>query len=164
MMFSWLYNKVTLSLRIGFYRQASNSGALFFVGLIGAAVAVYMYSSMWFTASSLVSLLSVSTFLLDPVSGATDGFQTSCLAFKPESYVHNSTRTILEYVPAGTNLTFPWNDASCGRPSQVVAADFCRAALLIPTSNRSSVTFEMWLPRNWTGRFLGTGNGGIDGC
>ncbi|KAI9761695.1 MAG: putative feruloyl esterase B-2 [Geoglossum simile] len=22
----------------------------------------------------------------------------------------------------------------------------------------------MWLPRNWSGRFLGTGNGGLDGC
>jgi hypothetical protein len=46
----------------------------------------------------------------------------------------------------------------------VVFADLCRIALSIPTSNRSSITFEAWLPRNWTGRFLGTGNGGIDGC
>ena len=33
-----------------------------------------------------------------------------------------------------------------------------------PTSERSSFTFEMWLPVRWSGRLLGTGNGGIDGC
>lgn len=91
-------------------------------------------------------------------------FRPTCLSFQPEKYFPNSTLKIIEYVPAGTNLTFPGNDPSCARPSQVVLADLCRVALSIPTSNRSSVIFEIWLPKNWTGRFLGTGNGGIDGC
>ena len=91
-------------------------------------------------------------------------FQQQCLSFKPESLISHSTREELQYVSAGTSLAFPHNDASCARPNQTVAVDLCRVALSIPTSNRSSVTFELWLPRNWTGRFLGTGNGGIDGC
>jgi feruloyl esterase len=118
---------------------------------------------MGFMSYNIVALLAAATYLLGPVR-AVDEFQRTCLAFKPESYIKNSTRTILEYIPAGTNLMFPWSDTTCGRPSQVVGADLCRIALSIPTSNRSSVTFELWLPRNWTGRFLGTGNGGIDGC
>lgn len=95
---------------------------------------------------------------------AQSSFQQQCLAFKPEALVSNSTREVLEYVAAGTTLSFPYNDATCDRSSQIVAADLCRVALSIPTSNRSSFTFELWLPSNWTGRFLGTGNGGIDGC
>ena len=95
---------------------------------------------------------------------ALNHFQQRCLSFTPESYVENSTRQVLEYVPAGTNLTFPYNDPTCNRPNQVVSADLCRVALLIPTSTRSSITFEIWLPAIWSGRFLATGNGGLDGC
>ncbi|KAF3481130.1 ferulic acid esterase [Arthroderma uncinatum] len=71
----------------------------------------------------------------------------------------------IEFIPAGTNLTFPSNDPSCNRPSQVVAVDICRVALHASTSSRSGVHFEVWLPMNWQRqRFLATGNGGIDGC
>lgn len=110
--------------------------------------------ALHFLFSSLSLILSVSA----------DTFAQTCLAFTPESHIHNSTRLVLEYVLSGTNLTFPSNDPSCLRPSQLVYTDLCRVALTIPTSNRSSVNFEMWLPRNWTGRYLATGNGGIDGC
>ncbi|KAK2873512.1 putative feruloyl esterase B-2 [Arthroderma sp. PD_2] len=72
---------------------------------------------------------------------------------------------VIAYVPAGTNLTLPFNDHSCNRPSQVVPVDICRVALYASTSRRSGVHFEVWLPANWQGRrFLATGNGGIDGC
>jgi hypothetical protein len=109
----------------------------------------------------------LATALLAGVFSRTtkaDTFETRCLSFKPESYVFNSTRTQLQYVRAGTNLTFPGNDETCARASQVVSVDLCRVALSIPTSGRSSITFEMWLPKDWSGRFLATGNGGIDGC
>ena len=91
-------------------------------------------------------------------------FQKKCLSFAPEAHVFNSTRQVLEYVPAGKNLTFPHNDPTCMRPGQLVATDLCRVALSVPTSNRSSITFEIWLPQKWSGRLLGTGNGGLDGC
>ena len=91
-------------------------------------------------------------------------FQEKCLSFTPEAYVRNGSRQALEYIPAGTTLTLPYNDPTCARPSQVISADLCRVALSIPTSNRSSITYELWLPAQWSGRFLGTGNGGIDGC
>lgn len=110
-----------------------------------------------------LALLAAACIPAWPVEAA-DEFQQRCLSLQPEKYIFNSTRQVLEYVPAGNNLSFPCNVQSCARPSQVVFADLCRIALSIPTSNRSSITFEAWLPRNWTGRFLGTGNGGIDGC
>src|SRR2546423_4143833 len=95
---------------------------------------------------------------------ALNHFRQRCLLFTPESYVENSTRQVLEFIPVGTNLTFPYNDPTCNRPNQVVSADLCRVALSILTSTRSSITLEIWLPAIWSGRFLATGNGGVDGC
>lgn len=91
-------------------------------------------------------------------------FQDRCLSFTPEAYIHNSSRHVLTYLAAGTNLTLPDNDPTCERPSQLVAVNICRVGLSIPTSNRSSISFELWLPEDWSNRFLVTGNGGIDGC
>ena len=109
-------------------------------------------------------LITYITLLPHLAVHAVCSFQSKCLAFTPEAYIYNSTRTVLSYIAAGTNLTFPDNDPTCARPSQVVAVNICRVALSIPTSNRSSITFELWLPENWSDRFLATGNGGIDGC
>ncbi|PIA91593.1 putative feruloyl esterase B-2 [Cercospora beticola] len=91
-------------------------------------------------------------------------FEARCRSFKPEKHVKNATRNVLEYVAPGTNLTLRDNVASCNRNSQVVPGAVCRIALSIPTSHRSSITFELWLPEKWEGRFLATGNGGVDGC
>jgi feruloyl esterase len=116
---------------------------------------------------SLPVLLGATANVLFPAfaDASSSTFQSKCLAFTPAKYIANSTLTHLEFVTAGTTLLFPDNVASCGRASQLVSADICRIALSIPTSYRSSITFELWLPSTWTGkRFLGTGNGGTDGC
>ncbi|KAI8944353.1 feruloyl esterase B [Xylaria longipes] len=92
-------------------------------------------------------------------------FETKCLDFNVQALIgENATLNRLEYVPAGTNLAFPDNDPSCGRPSQAVAVDLCRIALSITTSQQSGFTYELWLPESWNGRTLATGNGGLDGC
>ncbi|KAM0550205.1 hypothetical protein ACHAPJ_009053 [Fusarium lateritium] len=92
-------------------------------------------------------------------------FRNRCLAFKPARLIHNSTLTRQEFIPAGTTLQLSDNVPSCNRLSQAVTVDLCRIALQIPTSKRSSISFEVWLPSEWKGsRYLATGNGGIDGC
>lgn len=110
------------------------------------------------------STLRIAIYLLFLGVQATSDYETKCLSFTPEVHIRNSTRQVLEYAPAGVNLSFPHNDPTCARPSQAVSADLCRIVLEISTSQRSSVTFELWLPESWSGRILGTGNGGIDGC
>ena len=96
---------------------------------------------------------------------AESSFSTKCEAFNPQMNIYNSTLTVREFVSAGTNISLADNDKSCGTSSQVVSADLCRIALHIPTSNRSSITMELWLPETWQdGRVLATGNGGIAGC
>lgn len=40
---------------------------------------------------------------------------------------------------------------------------FCRLRATIRPSAASNIKVEIWLPENWNGRFLGTGNGGLGG-
>ncbi|KAJ7360954.1 Tannase/feruloyl esterase [Mycena albidolilacea] len=91
-------------------------------------------------------------------------FQQACAALASRLTIPNTTIASTSFVAAGTNLTFPTVDASCDTPSQVVSSDICRVVLTVATSSRSSTAVEVWLPSNWTGRFLSTGNGGIGGC
>lgn len=109
-------------------------------------------------------LVSSLLLLLSAPAIASSAFEEKCLAFRPEEVVPGSTRNVLEYVAANTTLTFPDNAASCNRGKQVVAVNLCRIALAIQTTGESSIVFEAWLPETWSGRFLATGNGGIDGC
>ena len=127
-----------------------------------AAMPLHSAYTMLRISSLVVSL--TQWFHLVVTTNAIYSFQDRCLSFNPESYIHNSSRHVLAYVPAGTNLTFPDNDPTCARPNQLVAASICRVGLSIPTSERSSISFELWLPEDWSHRLLVTGNGGIDGC
>ncbi|KAK1220530.1 hypothetical protein PQX77_016698 [Marasmius sp. AFHP31] len=69
-------------------------------------------------------------------------------------------------VPAGSNLTFPDVDPSCvvNAPPVIIESDICRITMQVETSSSSRIKMETWLPRDWTGRFLSTGNGGLGGC
>lgn len=66
-----------------------------------------------------------------------------------------------QFVEAGST---PNSDPTCMRPAQLVSANMCRVALQVPTSNRSGFSMEAWLPEDWAGCFLSTGNGGLGGC
>ncbi|KAH6614942.1 Tannase/feruloyl esterase [Boeremia exigua] len=112
----------------------------------------------------LAALVSLSVFLLSTPIAASSTFEKKCLSFEPENLVPGASRRVLEYVAANTTLKFPDNVAACNRGSQVVPANICRVSLSIKTSEQSNITFEAWLPETWSGRFLATGNGGIDGC
>lgn len=98
------------------------------------------------------------------ITASASSFSDSCQSFAPETLVANATRTELSYVSNGTNLTFPDNDSSCSRASQVVKANLCRIALHVNTSSVSSVVLETWIPEDWNGRLVTVGGGGIDGC
>jgi feruloyl esterase len=112
--------------------------------------------------SFVTSVLAVAV-VLQSVAAQTN-FKQQCAQFGQSLKIANATVWFSEFVAAGTNLTFPDNNITCTRPSQVVSADICRVALYVATSSRSGISMEAWLPRNWTGRFLSTGNGGISGC
>ncbi|AEO59828.1 hypothetical protein MYCTH_2308392 [Thermothelomyces thermophilus ATCC 42464] len=91
-------------------------------------------------------------------------FQQQCSKLASKLKIENATAWFSEYVAAGTNMSFPDTDPSCAQGSLVVDVDFCRVAPYVATSHRSGISMEAWLPKNWTGRFLSTGNGGLNGC
>ncbi|KAI8712008.1 Carboxylic ester hydrolase [Fusarium sp. LHS14.1] len=110
-------------------------------------------------------LLALGPLFVAGDSGLDDSFRKHCLSYKPHRLIFNSTLTRLEYITNGTKLVLSDNVESCNRPSQQISADICRIALQIPTSKRSSISFELWLPQKWEGaRYFATGNGGVDGC
>lgn len=92
----------------------------------------------------------------------------ACAQLGSSLSLENVTVNFATYVPAGTNLTFTSDygvaDCLAQYPFAVVTSDMCRVAMDVSTSNRSGITLEAWLPTNWTGRFLSTGNGGVSGC
>ncbi|KAJ6526898.1 tannase and feruloyl esterase-domain-containing protein [Mycena vulgaris] len=53
---------------------------------------------------------------------------------------------------------------SIAAPTNVTAAPPCRVYFVINTTDTSVVHAEAWLPDTWYGRFLGLGNGGLNGC
>ncbi|KAK1516963.1 feruloyl esterase B [Colletotrichum costaricense] len=109
-----------------------------------------------------VSLVIAVLLALATPSEAT--FQSDCLALTPQTTVVNSTAQEISHVETGTNLTFPEQDPSCGRGSQVVRTNLCRVAMNITTSSRSQIVAEVWLPEKWNGRMVTVAGGGLDGC
>ncbi|KAF2101981.1 tannase and feruloyl esterase [Rhizodiscina lignyota] len=66
----------------------------------------------------------------------------------------------------GSVISLPGTVESCGGPdlNATITADLCRFVVDTATSASSSVHIEAWLPDNWNGRFMATGNGGEGGC
>jgi feruloyl esterase len=91
---------------------------------------------------------------------------SACSQLGASIAIENVTVNFANFVPAGTNLSFTqdFGLADCGYPNALVTSDMCRVAMYVATSYRSGITLEAWLPINWTGRFLSTGNGGESGC
>ena len=120
------------------------------------------FNNMAVLASITAVAVAIITSFFFPVVNAA--FEQDCTKLTTNIDIENATVWFSEVVPAGTNLTFPQNNITCQRPSQLIEADICRVAIYVSTSPRSGISMEAWLPRNWTGRFLSTGNGGISGC
>ncbi|RDW81449.1 putative feruloyl esterase [Aspergillus mulundensis] len=93
---------------------------------------------------------------------AQDQFQKRCESFADEIDTPNVKVNIVSYVSGSTNLTLD-NVATCDQ-SVAVSSDVCRVAMAVTTSNASEITLEAWFPRDYAGRFISTGNGGLGGC
>ncbi|KAH3933443.1 carboxylic ester hydrolase [Parastagonospora nodorum] len=109
-------------------------------------------------------LLYLLISMIQPGATCLHGFEQRCHDLQPERIIPGTTLNILQFVSSNTTLMLEDNDITCNRKAQVTSANICRVALTIKTSMQSSIVFEAWLPKHWNGRFLATGNGGIDGC
>ncbi|KAF9889539.1 hypothetical protein FE257_007249 [Aspergillus nanangensis] len=111
------------------------------------------------TAVTWLAFLAADYLVLG--GSAADSFADKCHSFSPRDYAADIQRQQVQYVPAGTCLPLYSNDSTCGYTSPIASAEVCRIFFSVSTSPRSSVDLELWLPRNWSGRFLQAGNGGI---
>lgn len=113
-----------------------------------------------------LSVLSVATVPFGQTQKLVSYPTSACSSIAKSFHSTGVNVNFAEYITAGTNLTLEqgYNLSTCGRPFQVVPVDLCRIAMHVATSDRSGITLEAWLPTNWTGRFLSTGNGGVSGC
>lgn len=97
-------------------------------------------------------------------SSARPAASNNCSSLADTLNIPGAKINTAELVSAGASVSIPDVDSSCGRGSQALSSDICRVSLYYPTSNHSGFDMEAWLPKNWTGRFLSTGNGGLGGC
>ncbi|KAI8716316.1 Carboxylic ester hydrolase [Fusarium sp. LHS14.1] len=112
----------------------------------------------------IVSYLLLALPRVGASPSQSSSYANGCAKLKERVQLPNATVHLSEVVKAGTNLTFPNYDPTCTLTSQVVKSDICRLSFDVATSSDSSVRFEAWLPLDWSGRFLGVGNGGLGGC
>lgn len=114
---------------------------------------------------SLFLQLSVASLASQLHARQGANFQDQCTRFQPAGAgIANATVTNHAFVAAGSTINLPGGDPSCGQTNQTVIADLCRVSLQIPTSDKSGLVAEIWLPDQWNGRLVTTGNGGLAGC
>jgi feruloyl esterase len=94
-------------------------------------------------------------------------FDSRCAQFASRLTVDQTTIYFSQYLAASIQLQVPDQNATClaifpTLPN--VTVDVCRVAGYTATSSRSGSNFEVWLPKNWTGRFISHGGSGLSGC
>jgi feruloyl esterase len=93
-------------------------------------------------------------------------FQAKCESFAHKLKIQDATIHSVTHVPAGTNISMSNVPAVCAGNADSTSStfEFCRVSLNVTTSPKSQIFMEAWLPSNYSGRFLSTGNGGLGGC
>ncbi|KAJ7096073.1 tannase and feruloyl esterase [Mycena epipterygia] len=87
-----------------------------------------------------------------------------CLALKSSLALENTTILDVSYVSAGSTVKPYGTPHETCMQTAYVSAQLCRVQFSTATSATSAIRGEAWLPDEWYGRFLGLGNGGLDGC
>jgi feruloyl esterase len=125
---------------------------------------------MFFPLSSLALSLFITTGHSSPVN---ETFSSKCTSFASSLHLNNYSDfqvTISEYLATNSTLNLTaegWNETCAAgdyNSPPPIPVNLCRVGLTVATSNSSEVILETWLPENWNGRFLSTGNGGLAGC
>ncbi|KAH8205752.1 hypothetical protein TruAng_000028 [Truncatella angustata] len=93
-----------------------------------------------------------------------DSFVDACSQLPNIINIDNVYVNFTEYIAANNSISLNGVPAVCAKTAQQVATDLCRVYMTVATSNRSGLRLEAWLPRDYNGRFLSTGNGGLGGC
>lgn len=98
----------------------------------------------------------------------TESFQSRCESLPSTLQCQDGANvTIAKYLPAGSVINHTaegLNETCIPFAAPPLPVNICRVVLTVPTSESSGIRMEAWLPEDWSGRFLSTGNGGFAGC
>lgn len=114
---------------------------------------------------------SIATIAASASVSYATSFQENCESLAESVKLdHPFDVSFVRYIPPNVtiDLVAEGLNTTCaglsGTMTIPVPVGFCRLSLRIDTSNSSEVYMEAWLPDNWEGRTLMTGNGGLAGC
>ena len=118
------------------------------------------------SAVSIVANASLAALMVGAASGALAQAPRSsplaCADMKAAG-IPKTVVAVAEVVPAG-QFRSP-APAAFGPPADYSRLPtFCRVAGTIRATAESDIRFELWLPENWNGKFMQTGNGGAAGA
>jgi feruloyl esterase len=123
-----------------------------------------------FSVHSLTAIV-VAGLATTAQTGPVNGFGARCEAlaknlridgykgYKVNIAQYLPKNSVIDHEAEGLNETCGWDATPAPLP-----VNLCRLQLTVPTSKSSEVVMETWLPENWNGRTLSTGNGGLGGC
>lgn len=112
---------------------------------VAVSIALAVFANMMLQNWAPVAL-TVGTVLASPIACATDEFKAKCASIASTLKIENATVNFSEFVAAGTNMSIPDRNATCGVPYQVISKDICRIALYVATSSSSGINMEAFLP------------------
>lgn len=98
------------------------------------------------------------------VADYNDSFVDACSQLPSLVDIDNLVVNFTQYVAANNSISWDGVPTVCANTPQQVSVDLCRVYMTVTTSERSGLRLEAWLPRDYNGRFLSTGNGGLGGC
>lgn len=95
-----------------------------------------------------------------------NSFKAKCESFAHKIQIADTKIHSVTHIPVGTNISMSNVPAVCASNADSTSStfEFCRIELNVTTSQISQIFMEAWLPSNYSGRFLSTGNGGLGGC
>jgi feruloyl esterase len=115
--------------------------------------------ALWAGASALAWLAATPTLSFD-----TNALRIACEAMLTTN--HPSLTALNATILNATFYSAPANVTALGvcQPTATISVPLCRVEFVVNTSRISAITAETWLPVDFTGRLLGLGNGGLNGC
>lgn len=98
----------------------------------------------------------------------TPNFTTSCTTLAQSIKLdYPFTVNIAQYLPPNATINYAsegLNTTCADNVGYPIPIGVCRLNLRVETSSSSEIYMEVWLPENWAGRVLMTGNGALAGC